>query len=501
MKKDIRLSFIRLIGILLSLGIQIVLIKFIGAKEYGVYVLFTTWSAIISQILIFGYDRVLIKELSFLYLQREKGKFRYVLNKVLLFTTINCVLFALIAICLPQKVLRNTLFSKDLLQSTWLFIAFGSVLFTGFQLIGKILISIQRVELSFIRSEVIYKLIFFFSVVLFYFFFRTAFELNIILAGAVLSYALTILFLLLFDRNRLYEYNKINKEKITFGKESYVFFFLTFNYFLINQMDKIQLGRLTNMETLGIYGLATTLCTMTSFSIVGYSRLIPKISNYINTNSMLELESEFKEVVRNAVIIALPAMVFLFVFAEDVLLFFGAKYVMAANALRILLIGQMIFYFTGPNGNLLNNSKYAKVDLFNSIVGLILTIILNFIGYKYYGIIGVASATSIGVIIVNLLKVAEVKYFLKMFPYNMENVWLTVIAFASFGLVKMLGFVFHHILLLMLLNFTTGTVIAAIVASLFYRLRGQSFIEFDNEKLVRKLRALSIKANFYTSAK
>ncbi|TPE42983.1 MATE family efflux transporter [Pontibacter mangrovi] len=489
MKKDIRLSSIRLAGILLSFGIQVVLVKVVGAAEYGVFILFTTWSTIFSQVLILGYDRFLIKELSFLFLQKEISKFRYSLDKVIILIFLNSFIFTLLAFCTPLSFLRGTFFSSDLLLSTWILIAIGSAFFTAFQLIGKILITIQQIELSYVRSEIIYKFLLLISVLVFFYFFRRTFGLNIILAGAIISYFITIVLFVFLDREKLIKYLKVKKEKVTLGRENYIFFFITLNYFLISQLDKIQLGRVANMQTLGIYGLAATLCSMTGFSVVGYTRLIPKISNYINQDLMAELESEFKTVVRNAVIIALPVMMFLLVFAEDSLLFFGEKYMLAADALRILLIGQMFYYFTGPNGNLLNNGGHAKIDMINSVVVLVLTAFLNVIGYQLYGFIGVAIATSIGVTIMNLLRVIQVKIFLKIFPYDIENVVLTLIAFTAFISVRMFNFNPGILILKLGLNFIIGTVIAAILASAFYKLRGQNFIKLNKGKIMGKLKA------------
>src|SRR6476660_4836382 len=214
MKKDIRLSSIRIVGILLGLVIQILFIKYIGSSEYGVYVLFSSWSNVFSNILILGFDILLVKELSHLFILGDKGKFKYILNRMLLLVSINCAIFLLISLAIPVKFLRSTLFSKELLESTWILIAVGSVIFTAFQLMGKTFIAIQKVELSFLRSEVVYKFILLFCVLWFFISFRARLGINIILAGAVLSYALTIAFFLLFDKNQIKRYNITSKEKV-----------------------------------------------------------------------------------------------------------------------------------------------------------------------------------------------------------------------------------------------------------------------------------------------
>src|SRR6266487_4223241 len=161
MKKDLKLSSIKVIGLVLGFALQVYFTKVIGVKEYGLYVLFTTWTNFLSLVLILGYDRVIIKQLGYFYIQRIKGKFRSTLDKLMIFVLLNSLIFLLIAFFIPQKFLTNSFFSKDLLRSSWLLIAAGTVTFTLFDLLGKILSAIQRVELTILRSEVIYKFILF----------------------------------------------------------------------------------------------------------------------------------------------------------------------------------------------------------------------------------------------------------------------------------------------------------------------------------------------------
>src|SRR4030095_16460286 len=176
----------------------------IGIKEYGLYVLFTTWTNFLSLILILGYDRVILKQLGYFYIQRNRGKFRSTLDKLVLFVLINCLIFLLTALLIPQQFLIKSLFSKDLLRSTWIFIAIGTITFTLFDLLGKVLSAIQRVQLTVLRSEIVYKFILFVNVILLFFYFRTTTGLNIIVVGVISAHILTLLiFIFLVDRKKV----------------------------------------------------------------------------------------------------------------------------------------------------------------------------------------------------------------------------------------------------------------------------------------------------------
>src|SRR5690349_10938056 len=125
LKKDLTLSFIKVFGLVLGFGLQVFFTKMIGVKEYGLYVLFTTWTNFLSLILILGYDRIIIKQLGYFFIQKEKGKFRTILDKLIFLVLLNSAIFLVISFCIPQKFLTSTFFSKDLLRSSWLLIAIG----------------------------------------------------------------------------------------------------------------------------------------------------------------------------------------------------------------------------------------------------------------------------------------------------------------------------------------------------------------------------------------
>lgn len=469
MKKDLKLSSIKVVGLVLGMGLQVFFTKVIGIREYGLYVLFITWINFLSLVLILGYDRVIIKQLGYLYIQRIRGKFRSTLDKLILFVLINSLVFLIIAFFIPQRFLTNSFFSKDLLRSSWLLIAIGTVTFTFFDLLDKVLSAMQKIELTTLRSEIIYKFILFITVILLFFYFRTIAGINVIVVGVIFAHVLTLfIFIFFVNRKKVLQYGSIKKEKITLGKENYVFFFTGLNYYVINQIDKIFLGKVESLETLGVYGLVTTLIGIMSFSTIVYQRFLPKISNYFRTNNIAGLEEDFKATCRNSLLIALPFIMFILVFTDDILLFFGPKYTSGTNILRVLIWGQMMNFLTGPCGNLLIHGKHSKIDFVNSIVVVILTLGLIIAGYRYYGVIGVAAATSLGMMLINIVKVIEVKIFYKIFPYELKNILLTLIVFASFYFIKIININIQNLIGRLFTNFSLSLLTALAVISVLY---------------------------------
>lgn len=472
MKKDILLSFIKVLGLVVGFGLQVFFTKVIGVKEYGLYVLFTTWTNFLSLILILGYDRIIIKQLGYFFIQKEKGKFRTVLDKLIFFVLLNSLIFLVISFFIPQQFLTSSFFSKDILRSSWLLIAVGTVTFTLFDLHGKVLSAAQKVSMSILRSEVIYKFILLAIVIVLFFYFRNIAGINLIVVGVIFSHVLTLLiFVFILDKKKMRQYLSFKKEKISLGKENYVFFFTGLNYYVISQVDKIYLGKVESLETLGVYGLVVTLISISSFSTIVYQRFLPKISNYFRTNNIAGLEEEFKVVCRNSIIIALPFIMFILVYTDDILLFFGEKYTAGSTILRVLIWGQMTNFLTGPCGNLLIHGKHSKADFVNSIVVVILTVVLVILGYKYFGVIGVAAATSFGMMLINIVKMIEVKVFYKIFPYEMKNIVLTLVVFCSFYFIKVINISVHNLIARLFANFSLSLLTAAIAVATLYFLQ------------------------------
>ena len=218
-----------------------------------------------------------------------------------------------------------------------------------------------------------------------------------------------------------------------------------------------------------------TLISIMSFSTIVYQRFIPKISNYFMTNNISGLEEDFKITCRNSLLMALPFMMFILVYTHDILLFFGEEYTSGTNILRVLIWGQMMNFLTGPCGNLLNHGRYSKIDFINSLLVVALTVGLLFTGYKHYGVIGVAVATSVGMVLINIVKVIEVKIFYKIFPYELKNVLLILAVFLSFYCIKMLNINIHNLIVRLFINFSLSLLTAILIVSVFFILEKKKF--------------------------
>ena len=118
---------------------------------------------------------------------------------------------------------------------------------------------------------------------------------------------------------------------------------------------------------------------------------------------MKEMQKIIKNSTRIIFIISLSTLILLCVFSGPILELFGPKYLVANQALLILLFAQFFNSISGPGAIYLNMTK--RQSTLNKILfsGLIINVILNFYLIPDFGINGAAMATFISLIFWNIL--------------------------------------------------------------------------------------------------
>ncbi|MDY6867097.1 MAG: oligosaccharide flippase family protein, partial [Chloroflexota bacterium] len=113
-----------------------------------------------------------------------------------------------------------------------------------------------------------------------------------------------------------------------------------------------------------------------------------------------------------------------------------------ATALTILAWANLVNTGTGICGVLLDMSGNTKLKLVNSIVTVILNIGLNILFIPIWGLIGAAIAALVAAVTVNLLRLFEVFFVVRMHPYNISflkpifaaiTAWAILLIFRSFA--------------------------------------------------------------------
>lgn len=241
-----------------------------------------------------------------------------------------------------------------------------------------------------------------------------------------------IMVLLLYIVNKIFKKQEIanqNNLELTYQdilKVSFPMFLSSGMTVIIAQSDIIMLSTMVSEKEVGIYAIAAKLALLTAFINAAINTIsAPKFAELFHSNKNATLEKIAKKTSKLIFLSTLPISVFLIVFGEYFLSFFGDEFIEAYNALVFLTIGQLFNASVGLVGSFLNMTGHEKV--FRNIVlfGGSLNILLNYFLIPIYGIEGAAIASMSSIIIWNLLALwfiyKKFGFFIGYVPFLVKN--------------------------------------------------------------------------------
>ncbi|HET7521516.1 MAG TPA: oligosaccharide flippase family protein, partial [Candidatus Limnocylindria bacterium] len=118
----------------------------------------------------------------------------------------------------------------------------------------------------------------------------------------------------------------------------------------------------------------------------------------------------------------LPFFLLAAIFPQALLGIFGPEFTDGATALVILAFASLTNAATGSSGAILDMTGHTRVKLLNSTASVGLAIVLNLLLIPPLGVTGAAIAAFGSIATVNLLRVAQVAWLVRVLPYDRE--WL-----------------------------------------------------------------------------
>lgn len=212
---------------------------------------------------------------------------------------------------------------------------------------------------------------------------------------------------------------------------------------IIVSIDSLMLGYFRTVSDVGIYAAATRVAGLVTIPLVSFNTIFaPMISDFYSRNEFGKIESLFKAVTNWIFAISLPFFLLLVLFAEPVMGVFGETFIAGAVVLIIFGLGKLIDAGVGSVGFMLTMTGRPKVDFLNSCLLCGLNIGLNYLLIPRYGIIGASIATGFSVALINILRLGEVYYILKMHPFKLSFLQPIVSGMASFFVVYLIKLFF-----------------------------------------------------------
>lgn len=196
---------------------------------------------------------------------------------------------------------------------------------------------------------------------------------------------------------------------------------------LVMRADTLMLGYFKTSEIVGLYNTASPIAQLLPIFLTSMGFIYVPISSQLYSKNLVgEMRRNYAVLTKWVLIATLPFFFMIFLFPEAVLnIIFGSSYEQAGDALRILLIGALVQVLTGPNALTLVVTGKTKLNMVDDLIGVILNLSLNLFLIPIMGIIGAATASSITLIAVNVLKSFQIFWMHKIHPFTLNFIKVT----------------------------------------------------------------------------
>jgi len=426
-------------NIFFKLAISIVLTRSLGPQFFGIYVLTLSIISFGEIIALFGLEDTLVKFISeFRALgdaPRLRGAVLGVIGWVVILSFIVCA-----GLFLLSPYLAEGVFAKPDLIPVIKIMAFSlpfsslhrlsTASLQGVKLI-KYKVFVQQLFLPFARLSL---------------FVISVFVLDYGIKGIVGAYVVTeilgaILSVYFLVRHipEILGFKPIRVEFKRILSFSSSLFFSTLFKHVMNRADVLIMGYFLPATMIGIYGIAKRFTPFIILPLQAFNNIFaPMISDLYTNQKMKELEAQFKTIARWIFTCSLPIFTLLTFYSEPILSIFGTDFVAGYAVMILLCIGQIVNAASGSVGYMLMMTGRPLANTFNSFLLCITNVGLNLYLIPKYGIIGAALAFVFSNSLVQLLRLIEVWYFLKVHPYRQDFIKPILSSVASILLLKMI---------------------------------------------------------------
>jgi len=172
---------------------------------------------------------------------------------------------------------------------------------------------------------------------------------------------------------------------------------------------------------LGQYAAAIKISGFILMPQVSFNAMFaPTIAELHAKGEQQKLAALFKIVTKWVITFSLPVFLIATLFSSSLLGISGGEFVSAWPLVIAFSVGNMVNISTGAVGYMLLMTGHSKISFLNSLAAVIVNIVLGIILTPRYGAMGVAIATGLAVCTVNLMKLLQVRFLVKMQPYRLD---------------------------------------------------------------------------------
>jgi O-antigen/teichoic acid export membrane protein len=168
---------------------------------------------------------------------------------------------------------------------------------------------------------------------------------------------------------------------------------------LNNRVSTILLGALDSAEAAGLFNVALRVATFTSFLFLAASYpLYPNVARLWAVGDPAAIQRLLTRAIRIVSIFSVTAAVGFVVFADPILGIFGGDFTGAADALRILVLGELVKVLMGFGGIALVMTSHEASMARAAGLGVALNVLLAVLLIPVWGVNGAAASSAVSAV-------------------------------------------------------------------------------------------------------
>ena len=394
--QSLKTMFLRIIGVVTLFGFSLFLTHNYDPKIIGQFDFIRMVLLVLSSICVLGTDQSILYFTGILKSRNEIQKLKAIYKKIVVIIFALCLLMLFVFFVIGQNSIN--IFFND--KSTYVLMAKAIIALFFYSITLFNTETIRALDKVYIaelfRNTFKYVSVIFGAIILFYYH-QEAYLVDTFLIGFVaLAIITTIIIFRLFKKQDgdLILSNDTNSFSYSFiAHKSYPMAISSLAIFLMMTFDIVFLKKFKGDETVAYYAIAMKLVSilfMINNSV--YISVSLKIAQLYTDNNKKELSKALKQSARMIVALTLPVVLFVCLFSENILYFFGENYTQSKQALLILMAGQLFASFFGVSAIYLNMTGRQSVFQIVLIFAVLLNLILNIILIPMYSMTGAAIA-------------------------------------------------------------------------------------------------------------
>ena len=442
-KSSVIVFFGLIISKVLSYAYRIIIARSFGPEEYGLFSLSLAIVGFFIAVFGFGLNEGLLRFISLFRGKKETQKMRYLFRFSLLISLISGVVAAIILFSFSNVISINIFHNPGL----EVYLKIFSLLIPISLVWGIYIAVIRAFELitmySFINNilQNVLKIITFLIFIFFGFSTYKVISFSYILAFAfilIISY-----YVCKYKIGEIFGKYFINKKNRDDLKRKFLTYSLPLSFagfvsIILYWTDSLFLGYFKSAFEIGLYNAVIPIAMLLAIAPELFIQLfLPLITRYYSQKKNKLIKEISKQVGKWIFIINLAVFGLGFIFPGAFInILFGKEYLVAENALRILLVGSFMSSISYVSSNLIRTIGKSNLILADITIASILNAILNYIlipmkkiGFieNSLGLNGAALATAISAIVLSILFIFQTKYYLKFFPFRRKMIGILFI--------------------------------------------------------------------------